>query len=150
MIQQWQAQDRGMGVQTSDLPPLPTPDQWIFFSPLAQQQWRRRVSECGGRGADWLPTPDQWIFFSPLAQQQWRRRVSECGGRGADWLPTPEEWILLPFIWFQFRRTVREGEGGGSGLPLYQTVTEFFTTSLTPSFCNDRLLNMKYWIFTSL
>ena len=37
-----------------------------------------------------------------------------------------------------------EGEGGGSGLPLYQTVTEFFTTSLTPSFCNDRLLNMKY------
>ena len=118
MLQQWQAQGRGMGVQTSDLPPL--------------------------------PTPDQWIFFSPLAQQQWRRRVSECGGRGADWLPTPEQWILLPFIWFQFRRRVREGEGGGSGLPLYQTVTAFFTASLTPSFCNDRLLNMKYWIFTSL
>lgn len=103
----------------------------------------------GYGGANIWPTPPSHsrplVFFSPLAQQQWRRRVSECGGRGADWLPTPEQWILLPFIWFQFRRRVREGEGGGSGLPLYRTVTEFFTTSLTPSFCNDRLLNMKYY-----
>lgn len=97
---------------------------------------RPKAGVCGCKHLTYPPFPLQTsgFFFSPLAQQQWRRRVSECGGRGADWLPTPEQWILLPFIWFQFRRRVREGEGGGSGLPLYQTVTAFFTTSLTPSF----------------
>ena len=30
MTQQWQAQGRGMGVQISDLPPLPTPDHHLL------------------------------------------------------------------------------------------------------------------------
>ena len=78
MIQQWQAQGRGMGEQTSDLPPLPTPDQWIFFHLLPNNNEGEGSVSVGVRVQTGSPLQNSGFFYhlfdSNLGEQSERER----------------------------------------------------------------------------
>ena len=78
MIQQWQAQGRGMGEQTSDLPPLPTPDQWIFFHLLPNNNEGEGSVSVGVGVQTGSPLQNSGFFYhlfdSNLGEQSERER----------------------------------------------------------------------------
>lgn len=78
MIQQWQAQGRGMGVQTSDLPPLPTPDHWFFFHLLPNNNEGEGSVNVGVGVQTGSPLQNSGFFYhlfdSNLGEQSERER----------------------------------------------------------------------------